>query len=147
MRGLPVPPDNHVVRYVRPTEVDDGEVSAGAFMLRASETSLSVNWKEKLPGDRHEYLAPLRRLVRLRLARNGRFATVNVGQAKRFLLANHHPIGICSDPLEGTDDYPPDPSHSGITGLPARHDHSVAVFVGELIAECVQAPLEPARTD
>ena len=144
---MPIPPDNHVFRYVRPKDVDEEEVNAGAFMLRESETSLSVNWKEKLPGRRHEQLAALRRLIRLRLARNGRFATVNVGQTKRFLLANHHPIGICSDPLEGTDDYPPDPSHSGITGLPARHDHSVAVFVGELIAECVQAPLEPARTD
>ena len=147
MRGPPVPPDDHVVRYVRPTEVDDGEVSAGAFMLRKSETSLSVNWKEKLPGDPHEYLAALWKLVRLRLARNGRFATLNVGRTKRHLLSNHYPIDICSDPLDRTDDYPPDPSHAGVTGLPARQDHSVAVFVGDLLAECVQAPLDPARND
>ena len=147
MSGVPIPPDDHVVRYVRPTEIDEGEVSAGAFMLRASEASLSVNWREKLPGDRSEQLAALRRLIRLRLARNGRFATLNVGRTKRRLLSSYSPIDIRSDPLDSTDDYPPDPSHAGITGLPARQDHSVAVFVGALIAECVQAPLDPARAD
>ena len=145
MSEVPLPPHDHVVRYVRPTDVDEGEVSAGAFMLRGSETSLSVNWKERLPGDRREQLAALRKLIRLRLARNGRFATLNVGRTKGRLLSNHSPIDIRSDPLDGTDDYPPDPSHAGITGLPARKDHSVAVFVGALIADCVYAPLDPAR--
>lgn len=147
MRGVPLPPDDHVVRYVRPTDVDEGEVSAGAFMLRASETSLSVNWREKLPGDRREHLTALRRLIRLRLARGGWFATLNVGRTKGHLLSNHSPIDVRSDPLDGTDDYPPDPSHAGITGLPAQNDHSFAVFVGALIAECVQAPLDPAHAD
>ena len=147
MKGPPVPPEEHVVRYVRPTEVDDGEVSAGAFMLRESEASLSVNWKEKLPGDPHEYLTALRKVIRLRLARNGRFATLNVGRTKRHLLSHHDPIDIRSDPLDRTDDYPPDPSHAGVTGLPAWQDHSVAVFVGELLAACVEGPLDPARDD
>ena len=147
MSGSQIPLDNHVIRYVRPTDVDEGEVSGGAFMLRPSEASLSVNWKERLPGSHGEQLAALRKLIPLQLARNGRFATLNVGQTKHFLRSNHHFIDICSEPLDGTEAHPPDPSHAGITGLPAYENHSEAVFVGDLVAQCVRAPLDPARAD
>lgn len=147
MSAVSIPAEDHVVRYVRPTDVQDGEVNAEAFMLRASEEWLSVNWIEKLPGSRPQQLASLRRLLRLRLARNGCFATLNVGRAKAHLLSSHHTIDIVSDPLPATDIHAADASHAGITDLPTPQDHSMAVFVGTLIAKCVKAPLEPARID
>jgi len=116
-------------------------------MLRASEERLSVNWMETLPGTRQQQLAAVRRLLRLRLARNGRLATLNVGRTKAFLGSSHHPVDIISDPLLATDVHPADPSHAGITDLPTPRDHSAAVFVGALLAQCVEPPLDAARTD
>ena len=147
MNPLSLPADDHVVRYVRPTHIQEDEVDAGAFILRASEERLSVNWMEKLPGDRQRQLATLRRLLRLRLARNGRLATLNVGRTKAFLLSGHHPVDIISDPLAATDIHPADPSHAGITDLPTPRDHSAAVFVGALLSQCVEPPLDAARAD
>ena len=147
MTGASIPSDDHVIRYVRPTDVEEDEVSAAAFMLRATEESLSVNWIEQLPGSRQDQLRSLRSLLLLNLARNGRLATLNVGRTKSFLLSNRHPIDVITDPLPALDHHPADPSHAGITGLPPPQDHSMAVFVGALIAQCVQEPLEPARTE
>ena len=147
MNSRSLPADDHVVRYVRPTHIEEDEVDADAFILRASEEHLSVNWLEKLPGDRQHQLATLRRLLRLRLARNGRLATLNVGRTKAFLASYRHSIDVISDPLPATDLHPADPSHAGITDLPSPRDHSAAVFVGALLAQCIEPPLDAARTD
>lgn len=142
-----LPADDHVVRYVRPTHIEEDEVDAGAFILRPSEEYLSVNWLEKLRGDRQRQLDTLRGLLRLRLARNGRLATLNVGRTKAFLLSNRHPIDVISDPLPATELHPADSSHAGITNVPSPQDHSTAVFVGALLAQCVEPPFDVARTD
>ena len=72
MTGKNLPDDHHIVRYVRPTLIEDGTVDGGAFVLRTDELGLSVNWLEILGGtDHHQQVDEVRRLSRLGLARRG----------------------------------------------------------------------------
>lgn len=78
-----LPSDDHIVRYVKPSMIqEDGTVDGSDFRLRSTkpdEVGLSVNWLEALgPGKAHQ-LAEVRRLCRLRLRPSGRFAEMNVG--------------------------------------------------------------------
>ena len=42
MKGETIPDQNHIARFCRPMQVDEGQIQAAAFMLRADEESLSV---------------------------------------------------------------------------------------------------------
>ncbi len=48
MKGDTIPIQHHVARFCRPMQVHEGQIQATAFMLRAGEESLSVNWLEFL---------------------------------------------------------------------------------------------------
>ena len=148
-----IPDEHHVVRYVKPTLVEDEAVDGSAFVLRNGETALSVNWLEAFGGDDQKHqLSEVRRLFRLQLARNGRFAKLNVGETKRHVLESAEEtgaaagIGIAAAPLDPIDEFEADPSHAEVTGLPPR-DGDEALFIGDLIAECVMYPLYPAKID
>ena len=148
-----IPDEHHVVRYVKPTLVEDEVVDGSAFVLRQDEATLSVNWLEAFEGDDQEHqLSEVRRLFRLQLARNGRFAKLNVGETKRHVLESAEEtgaaagIGIAAAPLNPIDEFEADPSHAEVTGLPP-HDSDEALFIGDLIAECVLYPLYPAKSD
>lgn len=46
MSGNDLPEDDHVVRYVKPRNVEDGRVSIAEFRLREKEKGVSMNWLE-----------------------------------------------------------------------------------------------------
>ncbi len=140
MEGDPLPDDDHVSRHCKPSSVGaHGLPLASAFRLRASESSLSVNWLEALgAATTDEAVARLRALFLARgfaLRANGRFAVLNVGAAKAVVREE---LGLSlrfdHDPL------PDDPSHASITGFPAD-DLAVAV---ELTALASQEDTYPA---
>ena len=87
MTGDPLPDDDHVARYCKPSSVDgQGMPMASAFQLRSGEQHLSVNWLER-GGTRDVHAAMTQ--VRsgfvsrgYRVRGNGRFAVLNVGSAK-----------------------------------------------------------------
>ena len=146
MKGDNLPDDHHIVRYVKPSLVDDETVDGSAFLLRPDENGLSVNWLEVFGGnDEHRQLGEVRRLFRLRLARNGQFAKLNVGATKRHVSEAAEELGIVEAPLSRTDEFEADPSHAEIIGLPPGESDE-AMLVGDLIAECV-IYLRPGRTD
>ena len=134
MQGDPVPDDDHVSRYGKPSSVDaHGLPLASAFQLRSHEDSLSVNWLETL-GARSVDAA----IGRVRAAfldsgfglrANGRFAVLDVGAAKSVVRAE---VGLSlrieHDPLPGN------PSHADISGY-AAHDLAVAVELASLVSE------------
>ena len=135
----------HIVRYVKPSLIEDETVDGSAFLLRTAESGLSVNWLEAFGGDdQHHQLSQVRRLFRLRLAANGRFAKLNVRQTKEYVLENAQAIGISSAPLDPKDKFKADPSHAEITGVPPC-DGDLAMLLGDLIAECVMYPLYPGK--
>ncbi len=154
MTGDQIPDAHHIVRYVRPTLVDGEAVDGSAFLLRSNEERLSVNWLEVFGGnDEHRQLGEVRRLFRLRLARNGRFAKLNVGATKQYVseaaeelgIVAAEELGVVEAPLSPTDEFEADPSHAEIIGLPPGESDE-AMLVGDLIAECV-IYLRPGRTD
>ena len=146
MIGNQLPDDHHVVRYVKPSLVEDETIDGGAFLLRASETALSVNWMEAFEGNRQDQLNEVRRLSRLNLARNGRFALLNVGETKRHVSESVEGIGISAAPLDPTDGFEADPSHAEITGLPPG-DSDEAMLIGDMISRCVVYPLHAGKED
>ena len=141
-----LPTGDHVVRYVKPSMIqDDGTADGSDFRLRSArpdETGLSVNWLQVFGPERVRQLSEVRRLSRIQLRPNGRFAEMNVGAIIHQVATELDSLRIIHDPLEATDIFDADPSHAEITGLPpGGSDH--AVLVGDLIVECIIA-MHPA---
>lgn len=138
-----LPDESHVVRYAAARHIhDDGSVDGYIFRLRPQESGLSVNWLEYFSQlAKPQQLEQVRQLSRLNLRRNGRFAELSVDLARRELpdLAFRH------RPLEATAQYPADPSHSEIIGLPPG-DSPQAALIGDMIAALVQN-LHPALSE
>ena len=144
-----LPNSDHVVRYVKPSYIQDGEVDGAAFLLRKGEVGISVHWLEAFGlGDLDRQMMEVRRVFRLRPSKQGRFARLNVGSAKRDVALRSIQstvLSFKSVPLEATEDYPVDPSHAEIHGIP-EYGTDQAMFIGDLIADCVEATLIPAKT-
>ena len=147
MTGDELPDTEQVVRYVRPSHIlENGRVAGRAFRLRVGEEGLSVNWLGYFAElSKPEQVREVRRLIRMTLRGNGRFAELNVGAVKQAVSADlpelpglhfvHYPL-----PADGASDA--DPSHSQVSGLPPFSDLSSKV-IGALIARRVQE-LHPA---
>ncbi|MBI4525530.1 MAG: hypothetical protein HY695_17150 [Deltaproteobacteria bacterium] len=134
MKGQAIPDPDHVGRYCKASTVENGEISAAAFMIRETEEYLSVNWLEELKHpDRASQIRDLQNLYAMKFNRVGataRIAILNVGML-RSKVASESPDGrllrVLHEPLE-----PGDPSHAGIYEL--FHDDEI---IAELIAQVV----------
>lgn len=151
MTGDNLPDAHHIVRYVKPSLVEGETIDGSAFLLRPEEIGLSVNWLEVFAGnDEHYHLNEVRRLSRLKLVKNGRFAKLNVGETKQYVSESVEKLGtgwgIVEAPLPPTGEFEADPSHTKIIGLPSGESDE-AMLIGDLIADCVIYPLHPGRTD
>jgi hypothetical protein len=131
MTNQPLPDDDHISRYCKPSTVDDGIPMFTAFIPRQDEDHLSVNWLEYF-GET-ELNAAVERVREVfhskgfTLRPNGRFAVLNVEAAR---TAVHEAVGrtLNIDHLPLSDD----PSHSGILGY-SSEDLAVAVELAALI--------------
>ena len=137
-----LPTDDHIVRYVKPSMIqEDGTADGSDFRLRPhrpDESGLSVNWLEAFGSGRANQLAEVRRLCRLTIRPRGRFAEMNVGAVTRRVAQELGTLRIVHAPLEAGHGYEADPSHAEIIGLPPS-ESDIAMLVGDLIAECVIA--------
>ena len=141
MKGDQLPDDDHIVRYVKPSFILNETVTGDAFELRNNQTGLSVNWLEIIKAvDSHSRLNEIRRISRLTLRRNGRFARLNVGDTIHRVLEHAIEIGIVETPLDATEDFEADYSHAEIQGLPITGSHE-SELIGDLIAKGVIYPL------
>ena len=146
MTGDVLPDDANVVRYVRPTQIDGDTVDGSAFRLRANESGLSVHWLEIFEDlAKTEQLDEVRRLSRLSMSRNGRLAELNVGEAIQHISDMLDSPRIVHSPLDATDHYEADPSHSEFLGLPDSESPEAALL-GDMIAELVLA-VHPTRPE
>ena len=146
MTGTDLPDNDHVVRYAKPTTVrEDGSVDGSAFRLRPSDKGLSVNWLDYYQRlNKSQQLDKVRRSLRLAMRRNGSLAELNIGVTKRHVQTRLKSLRFIYAPLAADGDYQPDPSHSGIRGLPLG-DSLEAALIGDMVAECVQT-IHPAIT-
>ena len=146
MIGDDLPGDNRVVHYVRPDYYSDGIISKEAFQLRETENGLSVNWLEWFEGlTRSEQLDQVRRLIRLKIAKTGQFAELEVDETIQCLKEKRDKVRFVHKPLDATDEFEADGSHSEIEGLPPREEAEQSSLIGAMIAQhCVKA-LYPAH--
>lgn len=142
MTGDPLPDEDHVARYCKPSSVDEqGMPLASAFQLRSGEQHLSVNWLEH--GGTRDVEAAMRTARsgfvnrRYRLRGNGRFAVLNVGSTKTAVReAVGHSLSIDHLPLDD------DQSHAGIHGY-TSDDFAVAVELKSLLSKEAVHPAVP----
>ena len=142
MSTVLLPGEANVVRYASPMRVDDfGNVGATAFTRRMGEDGLSVQWLEALPGQStSEQLAEARRLSRVELKRDGRFAELNVEVTNQNLARENVTTSFVHSPLHATDQHEADESHSELRGLPPFEEKVRAEIIGNFIAKhCVSA--------
>jgi hypothetical protein len=133
MKGQAIPGSDHVGRYCKASTVENGEISAAAFMMRETEEYLSVNWLEVLKSpSRASQIRDLQELYtkKLKVGATARIAILNVGTL-RSKVERESPdsrlLRVLHEPEE-----PDDPSHAGIYEIP--HDDEI---IAELIAQVV----------
>ncbi len=148
MMGDELPDGAQVVRYVRPSHIrENGSAAGRAFRLRVGEEGLSVNWLGYFMRlSKPEQVREVRRLSRMSLSRNGRFAELNVGTVKQSVRAELPELPVLRfvhDPPTANGAHEADPSHSLVIGLPRPADSRMAAAVGDLIARRAQG-LHPA---
>ena len=143
MKGDQLPDDDHIVRYVKPSFLLNKKVTGDVFELRNNEIGLSVNWLESIDNvDDDLRLNEIRRLSRLTLNRNGRFARLKVGDTIRRVFEEALKIGIVEAPLDATIDFEADFSHAEILGLP-QTENDKSELIGDLIAKGVYVSAFP----
>jgi len=142
MKGDTVPDDNHVSRLCGGSHIDDGVVQAGAFLLAAGHTYLSVNWLEHLGlKDRASEIAEIRCVLatKRRIGATARIGVAHVGNMRRLVRSESEDareLRVLHEPEENPSR--PDPSHSGVHNL--RHDDlMIAVILSRAFSETYSA--------
>lgn len=87
MNNRPLPDNNHISRYCKPSHIgQNGMLLPAAFLPRKGERYLSVNWLEYFDkadlGDAIEEVREVFRRKGYKVKSNGRFAVLEVGAAK-----------------------------------------------------------------
>jgi len=142
MRDEPIPDNDHITRYCKPMTIVNDDIQASAFMLRITETGLSVNWLEKLECScREDEINQIRNIYNkeLSLQLNAKIAVLNVGNTLGKIRAetpDKRNLRIVHWPELENDERD---THSEILNL--HHDDE---FIAELILETVQESY-PAR--
>lgn len=135
MKGDQILDPDHIARFCRPLQVEDGQIQATAFMLKSNEPSLSVNWLEFLNcSNRNSEINGIRNVyaAKLSVGARAKIAVLNVGEVIEKVLTespDKRNIEVLHDPIE--DD---DPSHSGIYNL-KQDDELIAELILETVHE------------
>lgn len=134
-----IPDENHILRYVKPSAIDDGVIGGEAFLGRYAGDDPSVNWLEQFPGDLNNQISEIRKKARIEYKATGRLARLNVGKTRSHVLKetnNEHNLTVIKDPLEAENNFEEDLSHALMKGVPSIED-MYGEYVGDLIAECI----------
>ena len=130
MSGTPLPNQDHVARYCKPSAIGtDGLPKVAAFELRERDSSLSVNWIEYFGRVRHFSLQEIRQVIQVTLRPNGRFAVLGVAAEKEAVIA-----GGGSSPEVFSSPHEDDPSHVSVSGY-TIDDFDVAVELKALVSQ------------
>ena len=139
MKGDAIPDQNHIARFCRPMQVDEGQIQAVAFMLRkVDKNHLSVNWLEFLNClSRESEITKMRTIYSetFTVGARARIAILNVGEARKKVLTESpdgRNLEVLHAPLMN------DPSHSGIYNL-KQDDELIAELILETVRESYSA--------
>ncbi len=138
MKGETIPDQNHIARFCRPMQAPEGQIQATAFMLRADDESLSVNWLEFLDcSNRENEITKMRTIYSetFTVGARARIAILNVGEVRKKVLTESQDgrnLEVLHTPLTN------DPSHSGIYNL-KQDDELIAELILETVRESYSA--------
>jgi len=133
MTGNEIPDDDYVVRYAKPSLINEDRITGSVFVLRPREPGLSVNWLDFFEDcSKEQQLYRVRETSQMELSRNGRLAELNVGETKKHLISELKSISFKHIRLHD------DPSHSELLGLPSS-ETAEAELIGDMIAQTVTA--------
>ena len=133
-----LPREHHVVRYAGLKNLEGKEASPDAFLLRPDEKNISVNWLEYYANlGKKEQLAEIRKVSRLNLGRNGRYAELNVGTIYDHLAEEIKTLKIFHSPLDEDGEHEADPSHSEIAELPSNGSDEALMVAAIIAYKCV----------
>ena len=138
MKGETIPDQNHIARFCRPMQAPEGQIQATAFMLRADDESLSVNWLEFLNcSSRESEITKIRTIYSetFTVGARAKIAILNVGEVRKKVLTESpdgRNLEVLHDPLIN------DLSHSGIYNL-KQDDELIAELILETVRESYSA--------
>ncbi|MCK4619278.1 MAG: hypothetical protein KAT52_04985 [Desulfobacterales bacterium] len=139
MKGDTIPDQNHIARFCRPMQAPEGQIQATAFMLRADDESLSVNWLEFLNcSNRENEITKMRTIYSetFDVGARARIAILNVGEVRKKVLTESQDgrnLEVLHDPLIN------DLSHSGIYNLKQDDELMIAELILETVRESYSA--------
>ena len=149
MIGNPIPDEQHIARYCRPTQNDEGMPSVSAFHLRPEDKGqLSVNWMEFFSPNklavskdhRKQVIERIRAVIQMDKSSNGLFAVLNVGLARQAIIdgGGHSPkVWSTPQPAKPAQGKKPargpDPSHASMSGYTVDDNLDVAVQLLALV--------------
>jgi len=139
MKGDTIPDNNHIARLCFPKHVDNEQIQATAFMLRASDDGrLSVNWLEFLNRpSRESEIKEIQKVycAKLNVKPRAKIAVLNVGNVRNKVLSesqDRRNLEVLHNPSTN------DPSHSGIYNL-KQDDELIAELILETVRESYSA--------
>ena len=152
MKNDPIPHQDHVSRWCKPSQVDQGVVGITAFMLgeKDDDDALSVNWLEFLKRpDRTSEISEIQHILSLKMkkvSRNSRLAVLNVERILTSVdeyLKGKLQVTVLHNPDKDEGRWE-DPSHSSIYGLTRNDDAQiVATALRDAITEVHSATPDP----
>jgi hypothetical protein len=140
-----------VVRYARPTDVDNDVVNGSAFHRKPNEDGVSVNRRWVFSKDDARDISCIRTVLTswMTIKKNGRLAEIGCDDIAEVGLQLAHALGVVDEPLHGKPFNPSsdvgatsttpfeNPAHALIDGLPfpgADAGDVRAVLAGDLLA-------------
>ncbi len=141
MTSFELPDDTFVVRYAKPSLINDKRINGAVFVLRLGENELSVNWLDFFENcNKEQQLDKVRESSQMYMNKNGLLAEMNVGITKNQLVGELESISFKHKPCDD------DPSHSEVLGLPLSETPE-AELIGDMIAQTVTAVYPTAKSD
>jgi len=142
MKGDILPNEDHIARFCRPMQIEDGQIKPSAFIVRKDyDDSLSVNWLEILNClSREKEIAALRNIYakKLYVGATAKIAVLHVGEVIKKVFeasVDSRVLEIKHNPENN------DLSHSGIYNL--KYDD---IEIARLILQTVhKTEIYPAR--
>jgi hypothetical protein len=128
------------VRYVGGSHIHGNEIDGGAFERSPKDADgVSIAIRRIFSKNSEEDIAQIRSVVgaRLKLGKTGVFAELNVGTALSVLHEFEESITIELAPLAAEGDWPHDPAHGLILGLPFKGEQIGSLrseLAGDLLA-------------
>jgi hypothetical protein len=143
-KGDRLPPEHHVLRYIRKKDVDKetNVINGSGFLGRPGEDAPSHNWIECFDPPLTNQMAEIRVRKRLRYEKRGKLVRLNVSGTERHILealgaVSATAVQFVHHPLEAEDSFRADPSHSLANGVPPVDAGPEAEMIGDLFLDCI----------